>query len=90
MLFIGTPFNCPGVALPSLFEGALYLNPLALIQIATGSLDGAGVAITDVLPAGFNCRPALNRLVPFQAFTIRSTLTFPGKVTNLAAVQYLP
>ena len=71
-------------------EGALYLSPVGLTQLVGGNLDATGTILTDVLPAGFNCRPALNRLVPFQALTIRSNLTLPGKFTNRASVNYLP
>lgn len=90
VVFLGTPVGCPGLPVPALFQGALYLNPTALVQVASGSLDAAGTTIADVLPAGFDCRPALNRFVPFQAFTLRSNLAFPGKVTNSAAVNYRP
>jgi hypothetical protein len=90
IVFIGSNLGCPGFPVGGLFDGALYLNPSALIQVAAGTLDAAGTVVADVLPPGFNCGPARNRVAHFQAFTLRSSLTFPGKVTNRAGVAYLP
>jgi hypothetical protein len=91
VVFIGTPLPCAsGLSVPAFFEGQLYLNPGALISLASGSLDAAGVGVIPLIPPNFPCVRLTNRVVDFQAFTVGSALTLPGRVSNRAGVRYLP
>lgn len=90
VVFIGTSIGCPGLPFPIFFTGALYLNPTGLTQVASGGLDATGVGVVPMIPPGTNCRPAINRILDFQAITVPSTFTLPGRMTNRAGVRYLP
>jgi hypothetical protein len=91
-LFLGVDLGCPGLPLGSLANGALYLNPAAaFVQLTAGPLDAAGEGIGTILPPGSPaCRAAVNRVLPFQAFTVGPSFTLPGNLTNRASVAYLP
>jgi len=90
VVFLGPTVGCPGLPVPFLFSGALYLNPASLTPMASGMLDATGVAVAPMVPPGTNCRPAINRVLDFQAFTANATLALPGRVSNRAGVVYLP
>lgn len=90
VVFLGPSIGCPGVAVPAFFTGALYLNPGSLTALASGALDTAGVGVAPMVPPGTNCRPALNRILDFQAFVVNASFTLPGRVSNRAGVMYLP
>lgn len=90
-VFIGADIGCPGIPLPGLADGALYLNPGALTTIGSGLLDGSGVGIGTVLPPNSGVTGAIiNRTVSFQGFVIGPAFTLPGKLTNRAGTTYLP
>ena len=61
-----------------------------MVQVAAGSLDGTGSTLMDVSPPCSLCQAAVNGRVYFQAFSIGSGLTLPGRLSNAAAVAYLP
>lgn len=90
VVFLGPSLGCPGLVLPPLYSGALYLNPTAMTSVASGSLSAAGEGVVPMIPPGTNCRPALNRILDFQAFTVGPAFTLPGRVSNRAGVKYLP
>lgn len=91
VVFLGPPIPCTSaLAVPSLFDGQLYLNPGALLALGSGTMSATGEGVAALIPPGTNCRPALNRILDFQAFTVGSTFTLPGRVSNRAGVRYLP
>lgn len=89
VVFFGVDLPCPGIPLSGLANGGLYLNPaLPLVPVASGSMTAAEVFVTILPPASATF--ARNIPLNFQAFTVGSTFTLPGNLTNRAAAVYLP
>lgn len=89
-LFLSDAFACPGIPLPGLANGGLYLNFGLLTFVNAGLLDAAGQGITTIIPPGTRLgAPLLGRVIPFQGFTLGSTFTLPGKLTNVAGSSFL-
>lgn len=89
-LFIGVNAGCPGFALGSLANGALYLNPVgAFLQIASGNLDPTGQGYATIVPPNTPaCASVANRYADFQAVTVGPTFTLPVNLTNRASTNY--
>jgi hypothetical protein len=89
VVFLGQNLGCPGLSLSGIANGALYLNPGGIfVQLATGTMDPTGLSTGPLIPASPAVRSAVNRVIDFQAFTLSSSFTLPGNLTNRASVAY--
>lgn len=86
----GNTIGCPGIPFPPVANGALYLNPTAIVQIGVGVLDATGEGVVSLLPPGAATSNLLQVPLSFQAFTLDPTFGLPGHLTNLATSTYLP
>ncbi len=87
-VLLGAPAGCPGLTLSGIATGALYLNPAVFATVGIGFLDTTGSGSITLLPPG--APGPVNRFSRFQAFTLPSTLTLPGSMTNFAVTRFLP
>jgi len=79
---------CPGIPLPSLASGALYLYPDRLVPMALGSLGPDGEGTTQVASPGTIPTALAGRLLDFQAFTLGSAGVLPGRLSNRASTRF--
>lgn len=90
-VFIGFGTQCPGIPIPFLYSGGLFLSPaLPIVQVASGILDGSGTGFpgTAIVPTIFapGTPYPRNFTFPFQALVLSGGLI----ASNMAGSRFLP